>query len=100
MLGLSRHNERCRKGVIVEFSRTLQGIDYEMTWTFLFDWKNKTRLWSTRIEGANGADYAFQLTGQLFDHDELAQLCQEQFARVEVRDVAKSHYDVYILGYV
>lgn len=97
VLGLSRHNERSRTGVVVEYEREVNNVIYRMNWKFTFDWLRKRRIWNSNITGGNGEEYAFQIDGHLFDHDELSSICGGFFGRVEMRDIAPGHYDKYLL---
>ncbi|MGH7552210.1 MAG: hypothetical protein ACREMQ_04195, partial [Longimicrobiales bacterium] len=97
VLGLSRHNERSRAGVKLQFEGEIRGVRYQMHWEFTFDWKTKRRTWNSTIQGENGSQYAFEVDGHLFDHEELRDLCANYFTRVELRDIAADHYDRYLV---
>lgn len=96
VIGLSRHNEKSRAGVDVEYVGTVDGIEYKMAWKFGFDWSTRARAWNAVILSADEA-YGFEIVGHLFDHEELASICREHFAKVEVRDIDPLHYDKYLV---
>ena len=68
-----------------------------MQWQFEFDWEARRRMWHAIIHGDNGLEYAFEVEGHLFDHDDLAAICRELFTKVKTHDIARDHYDKYLV---
>lgn len=99
IIGYSRHYYTNKNYAVVRFGNTFdaEGNHFEMNWYLHFDWIGKRKKWKCELTDDLINDYSFELESHLYSLEEFLLICKKVFDNVEVIDLDKDYYDVFVI---